>query len=152
MKSISLDIIKFAKKVEVPQRHIKTFLRHNFKRNCAKSVVELNIAEYRALRDYFTFERETVALIFFNPSRDKTRIFKNVIKLTKISAMRYRYEWFRYSISNGRLVRFKLGEIPVDLMEKQRIWRSPVDKTVVILNEEGQFEALSRLPASAVDN
>ena len=36
------------------------------------------------------------------------------------------------------------GAIPTEL-EAQRVWRSPIDRTVLVLNESGQFEAMFRL-------
>lgn len=151
MKRIYLSIVKFARRVEIPPRYVKTFLREHFSKTFSKNHVELSRREYKVLRDYFSFEREMVALIFFSHGRKPPYKVKNVIKLIKTSPGVYCYQWYRYVMQNGVFTRVKIGEISVDGLNKTRVWRSPVDRSVIILNENDNFEALSRLPSTMSD-
>jgi hypothetical protein len=190
MEYIDLQVGRFAKKHDLVPKSVRTFIRQYFGKAAEESRVRLSRNEYRMLRDYFTEEGEMIAYVFYNPGRDRSRLFKNVIKLVRQSSMpardtspvrlpsahagggsrsasasmpahdtspvrspsayaggggRYRYEWYRYMITNGTLTRIKLCEIDVGELEKQRVWRSPIDRTVLVLNESGQFEAMFRL-------
>ena len=146
MKLVNLNLSRFARKHDLLVSEVKTFVREELKKSAAQSVV-LTRNEYRSLRDYFTEDSEMVALIFYNQSKEKDRYFKNVIKLSRQPATRYSYEWFRYMITNGTLTRIKLAEVSLDTISQTRIWRSPIDRTVLILNEDGEFEALAKLPS-----
>ena len=161
MEYIDLQVGRFAKKHDLVPKSVRTFIRQYFGKTAEESRVRLSRDEYRMLRDYFTEDGEMIAYVFYNPGRDRARLFKNVIKLTRQSARgpppvrlpsanaggggRYRYEWYRYMITNGTLTRIKLCEIGVSELEAQRVWRSPIDRTVLVLNESGQFEAMFRL-------
>jgi hypothetical protein len=179
MEYIDLQVGRFAKKHDLVPKSVRTFIRQYFGKTAEESRVRLSREEYRMLRDYFTEDGEMIAYVFYNPGRDRARLFKNVIKLTRQSARgtppvrlpsanaggggrsasasmpardtspvqggRYRYEWYRYMITNGTLTRIKLCEIGVSELEAQRVWRSPIDRTVLVLNESGQFEAMFRL-------
>lgn len=146
MERINLDIRKFSRKYELNMNSVRSFIKQNFGLTTRDYHALLTPDQYRNMKLYFTEDNEMVALIFYNPGRKKSQIFKNVIKLAKLSSMCYRYEWFRYVIMNGNMTRIKVGEISYDELVRERVWRSSIDRTVVILNEEQQFEALSRLP------
>ena len=145
MKWIDLPVVRFAKKYDLVPKNVKMFVRESFGKTAGDNYVRLTLPEYRALRDYFTEDGEMIAYVFYNPGRDRDRVFKNVVKLVRLSPQKYRYEWYRYMITNGTLTRIRLCEIDVGKLEKQRVWRSPIDRTVLLLNEDGQFEAMFRL-------
>ncbi|OHD57649.1 MAG: hypothetical protein A2Y33_06325 [Spirochaetes bacterium GWF1_51_8] len=145
MKWIDLPVVRFAKKYDLVPKSVKVFVRETFGKTVEDNYVRLSHTEYRALRDYFSEDGEMVAYVFYNPGRDRERVFKNVIKLVRLSPQRYRYEWYRYMITNRTLTRIKLCEIDVSVLERQRVWRSPIDRTVLVLNEDAQFEAMFRL-------
>lgn len=151
MDSLSLNLRRFSAKYDVPVSAVKSFIRSNLGKASKENDVALTKNEYRCLKEFFTEDSQMVALIFYNPGKDRTRLYKNVIKLVKSpgGGPRYRYEWFRYVFMNGVLTRIKIGDVALDDIERSKIWRNSFDRSVVVLlNEEGGFEALSRLPTS----
>jgi hypothetical protein len=152
VNSLTIDLRRFSTKYDVPISAVKAFVKSELGKPAAERSVELNREEYRCLKDFFTEDSQMVALVFYNPGRDRTQLFKNVVKLLKTtggSGTRYRYEWYRYVFMNGVVTRIKIGEIGLTDIERLRVWRNTFDKSVVVLlNEEGGFEALSRLPTS----
>lgn len=152
MNSLSINLRRFSTKYDIPISAVKAFVKNDLGKPAVEPSVDLTKEEYRCLKDFFTEDSQMVALVFYNPGRDRTQLFKNVIKLVKSTGaggVRYRYEWYRYVFMNGMVTRIKIGEIALNDIERIKIWRNKFDKTVVVLlNEEGGFEALSRLPTS----
>ena len=146
MTGVYLNVTSFCEKHDLLFSEVNRFCRNHYGKIVRKDFIKLNMNEYRSLRDFFTEESGLTAIVFYTPARDKSRYYKNVIRLLKLACNRYRYEWYRYTMINGSLTRTKIDEVDVQELENKRLWKSPIDKSAVLLTEGMDFEPFIALP------
>lgn len=117
----------------------------------SKWACQLNKEQYSSMKEYFFNNDGHYPITFYTPGEDRTRLYKNVIKLEKTDMCnpRYQWVWYQYTTINGVLEFKEISRIANEDVDTIGIWRpSPDSQYVVIVNENEDFEAFSKLPTS----